>query len=186
MEDLEIIDQYWARDENAISETARKYGPYCRYIAYHILWNSEDSEECVNDTYLHAWHAMPDQRPARLPAFLGKITRNLALNRWEAYHAEKRGLGQTPLTLDELRECVSTSDQAGRIVDDMALAEILNRFLASLPREKRKIFMRRYWYLSSVKEIAADCSMSESKVKMILLRARKSLKQLLKDEGISL
>lgn len=186
MEDLEIVDLYWARDESAISETARKHGAYCRYIAYHILWNEEDSEECVNDTYLSAWRAMPDQRPARLGPFLGKITRNLALNRREAYHAEKRGHGQTPLALDELRECVPAPDQTAQAVDDLALAQLLNRFLASLPREKRKIFMRRYWYLSPVKEIAADYSMSESKVKMILLRARKSLKQLLKDEGIGL
>lgn len=186
MEDLEIVGLYWARDENAVSETARKYGQYCRYIAYRILWNSEDSEECVNDTYLGAWRAMPDQRPVRLGAFLGKITRNLALNRWERYHAEKRGLGQTPLVLDELRECVPAPDQTAQMVDDLTLAGLLNRFLASLPKEKRKVFMRRYWYLSPVKEIAADYSMSESKVKMILLRARKSLKQLLKDEGISL
>lgn len=186
MEDKQIVDLYWARSENAIAETSQKYGRYCYYIAHNILRNHEDSEECVNDTYLNAWKAMPDQRPSRLSTFLGKITRNLSLNRWELYNAEKRGSGQIPLALDELTECIPSSDHVDQIVDDLALAEIFNRFLAALPKEKRMIFMRRYWYLSSIAEIAAEYSISESKVKMSLLRSRNTLKQILEEEGIDL
>ena len=186
MEDKQIVDLYWARSENAISETEIKYGRYCYYIAHNILHNNEDSEECVNDTYLNAWKAMPDRRPSKLSTFLGKITRNLSLNRWELYNAEKRGFGQIPLALDELHECIPSPNSADHLVDDFALAEIFNRFLAALPKEKRMIFMRRYWYLSPIAEIAADYSISESKVKMSLLRSRNALKQVLEEEGIDL
>ena len=186
MEDKQIVDLYWSRSETAISETAIKYGRYCYYIAHNILHNNEDSEECVNDTYLNAWNVMPDQRPSKLSTFLGKITRNLSLNRWELYNAEKRGSGQIPLALHELHECIPSTNSADHLADDLALAEILNRFLAALPKERRMIFMRRYWYLSPIAEIAADYSMSESKVKMSLLRSRNALKQVLEEEGIDL
>jgi len=186
MEDHQIVELYWARSERAIPETADKYGRYCYTIACHILHSREDSEECVNDTYLHAWNAMPPQRPNKLSAFLGRITRNLSLNRWDKYSAEKRGAGQVFLSLDELQECIPAPDRAEQIVDDIALADILNRFLASLSAENRKIFMRRYWYFSSVKEIAEDYRFSESKVKMSLLRSRARLKLLLEKEGIDL
>ncbi len=186
MEDHEIVDLYWARSEDAIGETEAKYGRYCYYIAFNILHDNEDSEECVNDTYLKAWNAMPDRRPNRLSAFLGKITRNLALNRWESYHAEKRGSGQVPLALEELHECIPSAHSGEGLADELALADVLDRFLASLPKEKRRIFMRRYWYLSPIAEIAADHSMSESKVKMSLLRARNALRRVLAEEGIAL
>lgn len=186
MEDNQIVELYWARSENAISETADKYGRYCFSIARNILHSSEDSEECVNDTYLNAWNAMPDQRPDKLAAFLGRITRNLSLNRWEKYTAQKRGAGQVPLVLDELQECIPAKERTDRIVDDLVLADILNRFLASLTAEKRKIFMRRYWYLSPVTEIASDFAISESKVKMSLLRSRNELKRFLEKEGVDL
>lgn len=186
MEDWQIVDLYWARSESAISETAGKYGRYCYYIAYSILHNNEDSEECVNDTYLNAWGAMPEQRPSKLSAFLGKITRNLSLNRWEWYNAEKRGSGQIPLALDELHECIPSPGRADKIVEDLALAKLFNQFLASLPKEKRMIFMRRYWYLSPIAEIAEEYSISESKVKMSLLRSRRALKQFLEKEGVEL
>lgn len=186
MEDRQIVDLYWARSESAISETADKYGRYCHSIAYNILHNNEDSEECVNDTYLNAWEAMPDQRPRKLSAFLGKITRNLSLNRWELYNAEKRGSGQIPLALDELQECIPSPDSANQMVDDLMLVEIFNQFLASLSKQKRMIFIRRYWYLSPIAEIAADYSISESKVKMSLLRSRNALKQVLEKEGIGI
>ena len=186
MEDNQIVDLYWARSEEAISETANKYGHYCYYIANNILHNKEDSEECVNDTYLNAWNAMPDQRPNKLPAFLGRITRNLSLQRLEKYTAEKRGAGQVPLALDELQDCIPETDNTDHIVDDLMLADLLNRFLASLTAEKRIIFMRRYWYFSPVAEIASDLAVSESKVKMSLLRSRNELKLLLMKEGIEL
>ncbi len=186
MEDNQIVELYWARSEKAISETADKYGRYCYSIAYNILHSIEDSEECVNDTYLNAWNAMPDQRPSKLRAFLGRITRNLSLKRWEKYTAEKRGAGQVSLALDELRECIPSTERTDQIVDDIVLADLLNRFLASMPAEKRRIFMRRYWYFSPIAEIATDFSVSESKVKMSLLRSRNELKLLLEKEGVEL
>ena len=173
MDDKQILDLYWARSERAISETADKYGRYCHSIAYNILHSAEDSEECVNETWLKAWGNIPPKRPDRFPVFLGKITRNLSLNRYKRYNAEKRGGGQTALALHELQECVPAGCCVEGIVDDLALAEAL-------------IFMRRYWYLSSVKEIAADFGMGESKVKMSLLRSRNQLRILLEKEGITL
>ena len=184
MEDKKIVDLYWLRSESAISETKTKYGKYCHTIAHNILCNIEDSEECVNDTYLRAWNSMPQHRPSVLKTFLGKITRNLALNRYKTLSANKRNYGQ--VALDELQECIPGEDNTANIVDDMALAEIFNCFLASLSKEQRKIFMRRYWYLSSIKEIANEYSMGESKVKMSLMRSRNELKTLLEMEGISL
>ncbi|WP_426351028.1 RNA polymerase sigma factor [Alloiococcus sp. CFN-8] len=186
MEDKQIVDLYWARSESAISETADKYGRYCYYIAFNILYNDEDSKECVNDTYMKAWGAMPTHRPNKLSTFIGKITRNLSLHKYEKYTAEKRGAGQVPLALDELKECVPSWDRVEQAVDDMVLIEIFNSFLGDLSIETRKIFMRRYWYLSSIKEIAADFKVSESKVKMSLLRTRKKLKQILEKEGVVL
>ena len=186
MNDKEIVDLYWARSEKAISETANRYGKYCYYIAYNILHDCEDSEECVNDTYLGAWQAMPTQRPNRLSTFLGKITRNLSLDRWDQRNTQKRGSGQVPISLEELHECIPASECVEHIVDNIVLVDVFNRFLASLSKEKRIIFMRRYWYLSPIAEIAIDYSISESKVKMSLLRSRKELRHLLESEGIDL
>ena len=184
MEDTQIVDLYWARSETAITETADKYGRYCYSIAYGVLHDDGDSEECVNDTWMSAWGAMPDQRPAKLSPFLGRITRNLSLKRWERNSAKKRGAGQVPLALDELSDCIPTDGDAERIADDITLTDALNRFLASLDSDKRKIFMRRYWYFSPVAEIAADFGVSESRVKMTLLRCRKELKKHLEKEGV--
>lgn len=186
MEDQQIIELFFSRSENAISETARKYGRYCHSIAYHILQNEEDSEECVNDTYLRAWDVIPPKRPEKLSAFLGKLTRNLSLHQYEKYHAEKRGAGRTALALDELQDCIPAADNVAQAIDDMALAEILNRFLAALPAQTRSMFMRRYWYFDSVEEIASRFGVSESKVKMSLLRTRGKLKQFLEKEGVCL
>ena len=186
MEDKQIVDLFWERSESAISETQRKYGKYCYFIAHNILCSIEDSEECVNDTYMRAWNSMPQHRPSVLKTFLGKITRNLALNRYKTLSADKRNSGQMPLALEELKCCVPGEDNTANIVDDLALTEIFNRFLASLSEEQRRIFMRRYWYLSSIKEIADEYSVGESKVKMTLMRSRNELKTLLETEGISL
>ena len=186
MDDRQIIELYNERSETAISETADKYGKYCYYIAYHILYNEQDSEECVNDTYLRAWEAIPPQYPNKLSAFLGRITRNLALNRYRYYMKEKRGYGQTSLVLDELQECVPATESTEQAIEEKLLVEVLNRFLHELPIEKRMMFLRRYWYLSSIKEIAEDYEISEGKVKMTLLRIRNKLKQTLEKEGIVL
>ena len=179
MDDKQILDLYWERSEAAISETSKKYGKYCRYIAFNILHNDEDSEECVNDTYLRAWNSIPPNRPSVLKTFLGKITRNLSLDRYELLNAKKRNGGQMPLVFDEIQECIPSLDSTENIVEEIALTDILNRFLSSLSLEQRKIFMRRYWYLSPIKEIATEYGMSESKIKMSLFRSRNELKKLL-------
>ena len=184
MDDRQIIALFNERSEAALSETAKKYGRYCRTVAYNILYNEEDSEECVNDTWLRAWEAIPPQCPVRLSAFLGKITRNLALNRYKHKNREKRGGGQTLLVLEELAECVPGAESTEEAAGAALLVDVLNRFLEKLSAEKRKIFMRRYWYMSSVKEIAEEFGLSESKVKMTLLRLRNKLKQTLEKEGI--
>ena len=186
MEDKQIVDLFWARSENAISETANKYGKYCHYIAYNILHNNEDSEECVNDTYMNAWRSMPSHRPNRLSTFLGKITRNLSLNKWEKLSAEKRGAGQTSLILDELSECIPAEQDAVNTVENMVIRDVLDRFLDELPAETRKIFVRRYFYMSPVKEIADEYGLSESKVTVTLFRTRGKLKSVLEKEGITL
>lgn len=186
MEDEKIIALYFSRSEDAITETAKKYGRYCHAIAYHILQNEEDSEECVNDTYLKAWDSIPPRHPEMLRTFLGKLTRNLSLHIYEKYHADKRGGGRTALVLEELQNCIPAPDNTAKAIDDMALKEVLNRFLATLPAQSRIMFLRRYWYFDTVKEIAAALGVSESKVKMSLLRSRGGLKQYLEKEGVTL
>ena len=177
MEDSKIIDLYFERNEAAITETNQKYGPYCRAIAGHILTNSADVEECVSDTWLRVWGAIPPNRPERLGAFLGKITRNLALDR---LRSEKR---QCPVQ-EELAECLTAGDPTGAMTDRVVLTAALDRFLAGLPPKKRKLFLRRYWYFATVEELTRDFGMSESGVKMTLLRLRRELKEQLKQEGI--
>ena len=186
MEDSQIVRLYLDRREDAIAQTAAKYGRYCHTIAYHILHNSEDSEECVNDTYLKAWQAIPPQRPKKLAAFLGKITRNLSISVYRRYTAEKRRGSEMELVLDELGVCVSSLRGGKNFVDEMILVDSLNGFLASLSAEQRRIFMRRYWYVSSIKEIADEYGLTESKVKMSLLRSRNRLKEVLEKEEIVL
>ena len=186
MDDSKIIELYMDRSEQAISETDRKYGRYCHYIAYNILHNDEDSEECVNDTYLRTWNSIPPKRPNKLQTFLGKITRNLSLNKYEKQSAEKRGSGQIPLILDELTECIPADRNSETLVEDMVIKETLDRFLENLSADARKIFVRRYWYMSSVKEIAEEYGLSESKVTVTLFRTRQKLKTVLEKEGIAL
>lgn len=184
MEDEEIVSLYWERSETAIQETAGKYGRYCHAIAYNILHSHEDSEECVNDTYMRAWNSMPPNRPQALKTFLGRIARNLSLDRYEKLTAKKRGFGEIPLVLEELQECVPHPGVPENIVEDMALAELFDRFLAALPQERRRIFVRRYWYLSPVREIAEAYGLGESRVKVSLMRSRRELRQLLEKEGV--
>lgn len=186
MDDNQIIRLYFDRSEEAISQTAVKYGKYCHTIAYNILHNFEDSEECVNDTYWKAWGIIPPRRPKSLAAFLGKITRNLSLDLYRHYTADKRGGGELAVALGELGDCVSSQSSMDDHTDEMVLVDTLNRFLALLPAEHRKIFMRRYWYISSIKEIANDYGITESKVKMSLHRSRNQLKAVLEKEGIAL
>lgn len=175
MDDKQIIALYFARSEEAIGESEKKYGAYCRTIAGNILPNRADVEECVSDTWLRAWGAIPPNRPERLGAFLGRITRNLALDRLRS----NKGAVQ-----EELSECLTLGDPTAGMVDRVVLTAALDRFLAGLPQKKRKLFLRRYWYFSTVEELARDFGMSESGVKMTLLRLRRELRAQLKQEGI--
>lgn len=184
MEDSRIVALYEARREEAVSESAAKYGVYCTSIAFHILRQAEDSEECVSDTWLRAWNAIPPDRPVRLRAYLGKITRNLALNRYRQEHARKRGGGMVAVTLSELRDCVAEGCGLEEAVLERELGDAVNRFVAGLSTQKRTAFILRYYHLLTVREIAARMELRESTVKSILLRLRKQLKSHLEQEGI--
>ena len=182
LEDHNIVDLYWFRDENAISETDKKYGSYCNTIANNILYNLEDSKECVNDTYLKTWNSIPPTRPKILKAFLGKITRNLALNIYKSKNCQKRK-GEVPLVLDELKECIPSQNDIDTEMEEKYLTKYINEFLKSLPREKRIIIVQRYWYLYSIKDIAEKNNLSQSNVKMTLSRFRTKLKEFLEERG---
>lgn len=181
MEDEEIITLYWNRSENAIKETALKYGKYCNTIAFNILYDSEDSKECVNDTYLQAWNSMPPQKPNILKAFLAKITRNLALNRYESKKARKRN-NTMDLVYEELEDCIPTNNLEEKIKYSELVSEI-NAFLGNLSNEKRAIFLERYWYFSPIKNIATKYNQKESKIKMSLYRTRNELRKYLEERG---
>jgi len=186
MKDNEIIGLYWERNEAAITASADKYGDYCHSISYNILHNNEDAEECVNDTWLGAWKSMPPQRPERLSTYLGKITRNLSINRFKKYTAEKRGLGQTVLVLSELEDCIPDQANVEQMIDEQILVKAINDFLYAQPEQKRNIFIRRYWHLFSIKDIAVAYGISESKVASLLFRMRNDLKTYFEKEGINL
>lgn len=185
VEDRSIIDLYFERSEAAITETQIKYGKYCHYIAYNILNSKEDAEECVNDTYEKAWNSIPPARPERLSAFLGRITRNIALNRLVHAGAKKRYAG-IEMILDEVEEFIPDTGENEDVTDTILLKDVLNRFLRSLPGQTRIIFVRRYWYMGSVKEISKELGLTESNVKVILLRTRQKLKDTLEKEGVTI
>ena len=186
MEDKDIVDLYWKRDEAAIKETQDKYENYCGKIAYNILFDYEDSKECVNDTYLKTWQSIPKNRPNKLNLYVGKICRNLAINMFEKYSAEKRSGTQTDLALDELNECLGTSDTTKEKSDYNMLQYTINDFLTTLTKKSRIIFVRRYFYMSSIDEIAKEYDMTASAVKMSLKRTRDELKGFLIEQGYSL
>lgn len=183
MDDERIVQLYWDRSENAIAETAVKYGSYCHSIAYNILQSTQDAEESVNDTYLHAWNAMPPHRPSILATFLGKITRRLSIDRWRTANRTKRGGGEVPLALEELSECVAGSQDVEDTVVHKELVDAVNRFLDGLPVTERRIFLQRYWYLYPIREIAGSCGFSRSKVTSLLHRTRCNLRRQLEKEG---
>ena len=186
MTDSEIIRLYWQRSEQAIAASSEQYGSYCHTIARNILGNAQDSEECVSDTWLQAWNTIPPQIPRRLAAFLGRITRNLALNRVRDAGAEKRGGGQAALALAELEECIPAAGNPTQAVEDGELTRVLEKFLRAQPEQKRNLFIRRYWYMTPVKQLAAEYRMSESKATALLYRMRAQLRTELEREGIAL
>ena len=185
MDDQAIVSLFHARSEDAIAAASDKYGGRCRAIARNILADDADAEECVSDALLAAWNAIPPQSPQHLGAYLGRITRNLALNRLKAAGAQRRGGGETPLALEELGDCAARGPGSGDAADRLALAGAIEQFLRSLPPEKRRLFLRRYWYLYSVKDIARTMGVGESRVKSQLARLRQALRAHLEKEGFS-
>lgn len=183
MDDCRIIDLYWQKNSDAISESARKYGAYCFTVADNILHNSEDAEECVNDTWMRAWDAMPPQRPRVLRMFLAKITRNLAFDRFRARTAEKRGGSELSLVLEELAECLSTGQDLEAMYEGRELRQCIRRFVSRLPERDGNVFARRYFYTEPVAAIAQRYGLTENYVMVILSRTRKKLKRELKREG---
>lgn len=183
MTDEQIVAQFWARSENAIRETEERYGRYLLKIAANILHIHEDAEECVNDTYYTAWNQIPPDRPQRLLPYLGRITRCLALNRHDYLTAQKRN-ADFSLQLSELEECLSLTETTESRYEADELAAAISAFLRMLDKEKRIVFVRRYWFSDSIADIAAQLSLSESKVKSILFRVRKHLKIYLNERGI--
>lgn len=183
MEDKQIIGLFWARDPDAIPAASEKYGAYCAAVARNILHSPEDEEECVNDTWLHAWNAMPPHRPQLLRTFLGKLTRNLSLKRLEMRSALKRG-GDT--VWEELSELVSGREEPMDAVFMRDLAVAIDGFLSTLSREQRSLFLRRYWYYDSVTELAKRFGMSANRVSVTLHRIREKLKAYLTERGYDL
>ena len=179
MDDLQIIELFFSREESAIRETDLKYGKLCRHIAQNILGNLEDTEECVQDTYLALWNQIPPLRPVNFSAFLCRIARNLSLKKLEYNRAEKRDTN-ADIPLTELEGILA----ADRAVESDDLTALINTFLRSEKELPRKIFLRRYWFFDSVGDIARQFSCSESKVKSILFRTRNRLREYLKKEGI--
>ena len=184
MEESRILALYFARDEEALQETEKQYGKLCFGIAHRILQSPQDAEECVNDTLLRAWNSIPPASPSSLSAYLATVSRNLALDRYRAQNAEKR-TGEVLPILDELKDCVSVSEEDA-YADTQQITDALNSFLHALPSRARTVFLRRYWYLCPIAEIARDNGMRESAVKMSLLRTREKLKQYLEKEEIYL
>ena len=182
MEDYRIVDMYWDRDEGAIAESDRKYGRMLNSLSFALLSSREDAEECVNDTYIDAWNAMPTARPENLGAFLSKITRRISIDRFRAEHRQKRG-GLDNLTL-ELTDCIPSSESVEGEYENRRLKECLDSFLYSLDKEKRVMFVRRYFYSHSVEQISEQMNISVAKVKTTLFRIRKSLKEYLEKEGM--
>lgn len=184
LEDERILELYWARDEAAVHETSEKYGGRLLLLSGRMLRVQEDAEECVNDTYLGAWNAIPPQWPIHFFAFLAKLCRNIACNKLDWMNAQKRRAELVPLT-DELAACVPGTS-GDREQESRELGELLSAFLRELPQEHRLIFMRRYWYMDSIREIAERYGIGESRVKTALFRTRKKLRDYLEKEEISI
>ena len=182
MDDRRIVDLYWARDEHAILESDKKYGRMLHSLSYSLLSSREDAEECVNDTYLDAWGAMPTARPEFLGAFLSKITRRISVDRFRAKHREKRG--DVDNLTAELSECISGGRTPSEEYDDKRISEQINEFLHGQPKEKRVMFVLRYFYSNTIDDIADRLGMSESRVKTTLFRMRAELKKRLEEQEL--
>ena len=186
MEDQRIVELYWSRDETAIRETDRKYGRYLLKVAYNILADTQDSEEGVNDTYLHAWNSMPPHKPGVLSSYLAKITRRVSIDMFRRKNREKRRASEYALSLTELEECISTGGGPEEAIGVQELAEAINTFLHRQSEEVRNVFIGRYYFLDPVKAVAQYCGMSESAAKSMLHRTRGKLRDYLREEGFDL
>ena len=184
MEDIQIIDLYWLRDERAISETDSKYGAFCHKIAMNILRSFQDSEECVSDTYGRCWDTMPPQRPGSLRAYLGTIIRNLSISRYRSSRAQKR-FGGAEVLLSELSDCVPAPENIQRTVEAGELGELISRWLDGLGEEDRALFLRRYWNGDAVKDLALELGVRPNALTKRLLRLRESLRRSLEREGVA-
>ena len=185
MEDEGIIGLYWQCSEQAVEETRVKYGSYCYGIAFNLLRSPEDAEETVSDTYHAAWNAMPPERPRSLRAWLGRVTRNLSLKRWDREHRQKRDAGLTTL-LSELGDCLPSPDTAEKALEAKELREAMDRWLAGLSRIDRQLFLRRYWYGVPLQDLARERKLPPARLAQRMLRLRQSLRKALEKEGIGL
>lgn len=184
MEDMRIVTLFWERDEAAIEEVRRRYGALCRRIAFNLLGSREDAHECENDVYMAAWNAIPPARPQNLSAFLGRLARNIALNRYDRRMAQKRG-GEAAVLLSELSEVVS-ADSVEETVEGGHTAAMIEAFLKRESEENRWLFLRRYWYGDPLSVLAAGLRCSESAVKTRLFRQRERLRDCLQKEGVAI
>ena len=185
MDDEKIIELYWQRNEDAITETASKYGKLCRFITGNILTSDRDCEEVVNDTYLAVWNAIPRQRPSRFSVFLSRIARNLALKRYDHDSAAKRN-PEALCSLEELGDCVSGRENVENEVENRRIENLISSFLREQPEDKRHVFILRYWYFEPISTISRRIGFSESKVKSMLFQLRKSLREFLESEDVEL
>lgn len=183
MTDNQIVELYFRRSERALEETAAQYGQLFYRISYNILTNHEDAEECVSDTYLTAWETIPPTRPNRLGVFLSKITRRLSIDRWRRNTAAKRGGGQLTLAIDELDFCLASHEDVEENYIHKELTELLQSFLSGLPDTERDVFLCRYWYMDSIRDIAGDFGFTQGKVKTMLMRTRNKLRIYLERKG---
>ena len=184
MEDRKIVDLYWQRSEEAIPETAAKFGAYCRTIAYNILADEEDAQECVNDTWLGAWNSMPKNRPTVLAPYLGKLTRWISLTRLRERCSLRRGGGETTLALDELAEVLPAEEDVQRQLEVKELGAAVQTFLKTLDDTECRVFLCRYWYMAGVDEIAEKFGFTRSKTASMLHRTRGKLRKYLTEEGL--
>ena len=184
MDDRRIVMLFLERNEQGLREAKNTYGSYCRSIAYGVLRDWQDAEECENDTYLVAWNVIPPQQPTFLAAFLGRITRNLSLKKLRTDTTAKRGGNAAILSLEELSDCIPAGKSFEEEIQAKELADTINNFLRNLPEPERKAFIFRYWYCDTISEIAGRFGFTQSKVKMMLLRTRVKLREYLIKEGI--
>lgn len=183
MEDEAILDLYFARDEQAVVETDRKYGGYCFTLAHSILNNDQDAEETVSDTYFKTWQAIPPHRPNVFQMFLAKITRNLSFSRWRKYAAHKRGGGELELVLEELEDCIAAPGRVEDALNVKELAETIRCFLSTLPDREQDIFLRRYFFVEESEKIAQRYNMKTATIQRNLSRTREKLRKFLRQEG---